>query len=73
MRIHVAVCWVIRRCSLIGGYQVEEERTSFVVIAAKKIRWKCPTKEINSKNKDVPKGTEDKVYGAVVSPIISVA
>jgi hypothetical protein len=31
-----------------------------------------PTKEINNKN-DVPKGTEDKVYSAVVSPIISVA
>jgi hypothetical protein len=32
-----------------------------------------PTKEINNNNNDVPKGTEDKVYSAVVSPIISVA
>jgi hypothetical protein len=30
-------------------------------------------KEINNKNNDVPKGTEDKVYSTVVSPIISVA
>jgi hypothetical protein len=41
-------------------------------IAAKKIRWIYPTKEINNKNNDMPKGTEDKVYSAVVSPIISV-
>jgi hypothetical protein len=27
------------------------------------------TKEINNKSKDVPKGTEDKVYSAMVSPI----
>jgi hypothetical protein len=30
-------------------------------------------KEINSKNNYVPKDTEDKVYSAVVSPIIIVA
>jgi hypothetical protein len=42
-------------------------------IATRKKRWKCPTKEINNQNNDVPKGTEDEVYSAVVSPIINVA
>jgi hypothetical protein len=28
---------------------------------------KYPTKEINNKNNDVPKGREEKVYSAVVS------
>jgi hypothetical protein len=28
--------------------------------------------KINNENNDVPKGTEDKVYSAVVSPVISV-
>jgi hypothetical protein len=42
-------------------------------ITAKMIRWKYPTKEINNKNNDVPKGTEDKMYSVVGSPIRSVA
>jgi hypothetical protein len=29
--------------------------------------------EINNKNNDVPKGTEDNMYNAMVSPVISVA
>jgi hypothetical protein len=37
--------------------------------AAKKLGWKYSMKKINNNNNnDVPKGTEDKVYGAVVSP-----
>jgi hypothetical protein len=35
--------------------------------AAKKIGWKCPTKQINNNNNNVPKDTKDKVYSAVVS------
>jgi hypothetical protein len=41
--------------------------------AVKIIRWIYPTKEINKINNDVLKGTEDKVYSAVVSPVINVA
>jgi hypothetical protein len=35
-------------------------------IAAKKTGWKYPTKKIKNIN-DIPKGTEDKLYSAVVS------
>jgi hypothetical protein len=30
--------------------------------------WKYPTKKINNENNDVPKGTEGKLYSAVVCP-----
>jgi hypothetical protein len=35
--------------------------------SAEKIGWKYPTKQINN-NSNVPKGTKNKVYNAVVSP-----
>jgi hypothetical protein len=41
-------------------------------IAAKNIRWKYPTKKNKNQFNDVPKGTEDKTYSAVVSPIAKV-
>jgi hypothetical protein len=37
-------------------------------MAAEKNKIKCPTKQINNNNKDVPIGTKDKVYSAVFSP-----
>jgi hypothetical protein len=51
------------------AYTTKVERTE---TAVKKIQWKYPTKEIKNKRNDVPKGTEDKVYSAVISPVISV-
>jgi hypothetical protein len=36
-------------------------------IAVKKIEWKYPMKKINNRNNDVARGTEEKVYSAVVS------
>jgi hypothetical protein len=35
----------------------------------KRIHWKYSTKETNNRNNDMPIGTEDKVYIAVVSLI----
>jgi hypothetical protein len=42
-----------------------------VVVVDKKIGRKYPTKQIskNNNNNDVPEGTTDQVYSAVVSPI----
>jgi hypothetical protein len=52
------------------AYKTKVNNIKKTEIAAKKMRWTFPTKEINNKNKDVPKSTKDKVYSAVVSPII---
>jgi hypothetical protein len=44
------------------------------VYGLKRLKWPPKRmKEINNKNNDIPKGTEDKVYSTVVSPIISIA
>jgi hypothetical protein len=55
------------------AYTTKVSNTKKTEIPAQEIRWIYPTKEINNKNNDVPKGTEDKVYSVVVSPMISVA
>jgi hypothetical protein len=40
-----------------------------IEIVSRKIKWKYSTKETYNRNNDVPKGTEDKVYSAVVCPL----
>jgi hypothetical protein len=69
----VATCFGHTMEDSTKAYTTEVNNIKKTEITAKKMRWIYPTKEINNKNNDMPMGTEDKVYSAVVSPIISVA